>query len=156
MIKYLSIILIFLSGAVMQAQNGSSAFSEIRLETEDDYKNAEKYALEAAGYVLSNPFDIDDMKRTEAVQFILVWMEGANGYDFDLNFLDKLDNDVNQKTTYLASLVKYTIENKDKSLSPSAIEQGSQKIFFNYCTNPQNNIKQTRKLKKLAKTYNKA
>lgn len=155
MIKYLPIIFLFLSGVTVHAQNILN-YSEIKLETETDYKNAEKHILEAADYILSTPFDADDMKRTEAIQFILAWMEGADGYDFDLSYLDKLDNEVTQKTTYLTSLVKYMLENKEKAYDKATIEQGVLGIFFAYCENPQNNIKQTRKLKKLAKEYKRA
>jgi len=155
MIKYISIVSLLIISLAIQAQSKVD-FSSIKLETEADYKNAEPSVIKASNYILSTPFVPDDMQRIQAVQFILVWMEGTADYTFSLNGMEKLDEDISQTTTFLASLAKYALENPETYLTDnkSAIA-GTFEVFLKYCENPQNNIKQGKKLKKLIKAHNK-
>lgn len=149
-------MLLFIICITTQAQSNFD-FSAVKLETETDYKNAEPAIIKASNYILSTPFDGEDMQRTQAIQLILVWMEGTNDYAFDFDFMDKLDNEIPQTTTFLASLAKYALENKDLYAegNKSVIYNGVFETFLSYCENPKNNIKQGRKLKQLIKAHKK-
>lgn len=156
MTKYISIILLLIISLTIQAQ-GNIDFSAVKLETEADYRNAEPAVINASNYILSTPFDGEDMQRTQAIQLILVWMEGTSDYGFDFDFIDKLDNEIPQTTTFLASLAKYALENKDLYAegNKTVIYNSIFETFLLYCENPKNNIKQGRKLKRLIKAHKK-
>lgn len=153
--KYLFTILLISLSTLCFAQTKTD-FSSIRLENEEDYKKSEATVLDASDYILSTPVEAENKQRIYAIQFILAWMEGTPDYKFSLDDLDKLDNDVNQSTVFLAALAKYTIENK--SLTEEAdykgIRDGAFRLFLKYAINSENNLNKKTKLKKLIKAYN--
>lgn len=155
MTKFSFTILLSIISIVCYAQTNTD-YSTISLETEADYKNAETSVLEASNYILTTPVDAENLQRIYAIQFILAWMEGTPEYTFSLDVLDKLDDDVNQSTVYVAALAKYSLENKviseyDKSRT---IRNGAFKIFAKYCNESDKQLIQKKKLKKLLKAYN--
>jgi len=153
MTKYLLVILLSIVSFSLHAQENID-YSAIKLETEADYKNAEPTVLTAANYILSTPANAEGMERMHAIQFILVWMEGTPDYMFDLDAMEKLDNEVDQTTAYLAALSKYVLLNKDTYMNDLlGTKLGSMELFINYSMKNKNNVKQTRKLKKLTNSY---
>jgi len=128
---------------------GQSAFSSdsIELKSVQQIKDAEKYVLTAATYVLSRPMHAKDQLVTDYTKFILAWMNKTPNYEFTLN--DKImalcndDENILLFGIYTTCLAKAALEVK-KDFVPDAV-----KLFVSYINNPENEVKQTSKVKRL-------
>ena len=146
----LFIIFSFSIGTYAQSIN---EYSDIKLETDADYKAAEPMALKAANYILSTPSDNENMERIYAFQMIMAWMEGTPDYNFDLEALEHLGDDIYAKTVYIASIVKFRLENNTQD--EKQILLGTWNIFLDYCVNPDNRVKNTAAIKKFIRAREK-
>lgn len=54
-------------------------------------------------------------------------------------------------TLYMASLAKAAVSNQFKDKSSEAMSTNARKIFLNYCSNPENNVKLNKAIKKALK-----
>jgi len=132
---------------------GQSAFSSdtIELKTVQQMKDAEKHVLTAAAFVLSKPLNTKDLKVADYTKFILTWMEKTPNYSFTLN--DKIMALCNEDESFLlydiytTCLAKARLEVK-KDFVPVAV-----KLFVAYIKNPENQVKQTAKVKKLIEDF---
>lgn len=153
MVKNLLLALFIIFSISIYAQNNID-YSQVKLEVDEDFKNAEPIVVNATDYILSNPVNDQDMKRLYAVQFVMAWMQGTPDYDFSLDALDKLDSDIAQTTTYIASLAKSALENStSKNYDPIVVRNEAWKTFLDYSKDPKNNIKAKSKLQKMLKAY---
>jgi len=144
-----SILMIFSIG--MYAQNNID-YSEVKLETDEDFRAAEPIVLNAANYVLSNPSNTEDNRRIHAVQLIMSWMEGNPDYMFNLHHsIDKFNAnaDISVKIVYIAAFAKYYLENKENAIDTKLMKLNPWKITIQYAENPDNKVVKTKKLKKL-------
>jgi hypothetical protein len=128
---------------------GQTIFScdSIELKTVQQMKQAEKFVLTAADYVLSKPLHAKDSLVNEYTKFILTWMEKTPNYEFTFNEkimdLCKDDENVLLFGVYTTCLAKAALEVK-KDFVPNAV-----KLFVAYIKNPENQVKQTSQIKKL-------
>jgi hypothetical protein len=135
-----------------------SAFSQtnydtVKLKSDADYKAANKYALEAANYVFAVPFDANDMQRVKSIQFVIKWMEGTPDFSFaiDATVMEKIvkGND-DLLGYYMVGMTKYCLENEANAKDIALVKLNTTKMILAYCEKPENNLKLTSALKKLA------
>ncbi len=129
-----------------------SGLEKIKFKPKEVSRTYENKALECANYLINTPDDNDDIQRSYATLFLWNWMKATPDYGFDFeNAIMKL---IDRKSTlggvYLATLVKYCLENKEKAKNPANLNLGSAEIFLNYCKNPGNTVKITKKIKTAA------
>ncbi|MDT0645433.1 hypothetical protein RM545_01920 [Zunongwangia sp. F260] len=146
------IILIALICNVSFAQD----FKELansEFESAESYKPAEKQVLVCANYLFENPANQAELNRLHSIQYIMKWMTGTPDYTFDIGQkameLTKGKSDL--LGLYMAAMSKVVIENEGEELDSDQIYDQAEKILVNYCSEPNNKIKPTRKIKKLIK-----
>jgi len=132
-------------------------FDEIRLVTPDDFKEAESTVKQAADYMLSTPFDKNDLNRVKSLQFLIKWMSGTPDYSFTLDVVvDKIIKGSDDMLgLYMACMTKFCFENKESSKDDDVVRVGSVKFLLEYCENESNTIKMTKQLRKLSEANKK-
>lgn len=132
-------------------------FDEIKLDKGPDYQVAEPDVMKAADYILSTPFEKNDMNRLKSLQFIIKWMTGTPDYTFGLDeTVSKLMKGNDELLgIYMACMTKYCLENKASSKDGKVVKLNSVKLLLAYCENPDNKMKMTKQLKKLSEANQK-
>ncbi len=132
-------------------------FDDIKLEQASDYKSADTFALQASTYLLSTPYEKDDLTRLKSTQFMIRWMTGTPDYTFSLDEVAgkiiKGNDDL--LTLYMAAMTKYCLENKASSKDKKLIRLNAIILLINYCENKDNNMKMTKQLTKLSEAKDK-
>ncbi|HUZ57925.1 MAG TPA: hypothetical protein VMU83_04020 [Hanamia sp.] len=147
--KILFLFLVLASTTFSYAQT-SPDYSQIKLDNPDDYRAANTFALMAANTLLSNPVDKNKIDRLNCQKFLLKWMSGTPDYGFTFGNSEKiLTNNPDLMTLYIASMVKFRLENKVENTDQEKIKLESWKILLAYCDTPANDVRLTNKLKKL-------
>lgn len=122
-------------------------------ESAESYKPAEDKVLMCANYLFENPSDKEELNRLNSIQYIMKWMTGTPDYTFDIGSeaveLTKGNSDL--LGLYMAAMSKVVIENEEGELSSSEIYNKAEKILVEYCSNSENNIKPSKKIKKMLK-----
>lgn len=145
---FLVAFLLFISN--LSFSQTSVDFESVKLEKASDYKSADTLAHLAANTLLSTPVDQNKTDRLKMAQFIMKWMAGTPDYTFSFdNSMKAFNNDLDLMTLYLASLTKYCLENPAQSKEDDMIKVNAWKILLSYCDNASNNVKLTKKVKKL-------
>lgn len=136
---------------------GQSPYSEVSLNQKNDFKSAETYVLKAANYLFSSKYDKDDLERLYAIEFVIKWMTGTSDYQFDLSekFSKAFAGETDLMGLYMAGMVKYTLDNKSNSFSPSVIGLNAVRLVLKYSNNAANNLKQTGEIKRMASALKK-
>lgn len=121
-----------------------TSIEKIELKEAADYQKNENVALGCANYLLSRPVEKanNDIKHLKALQFLIRWMDGSPDYSFSIDAsIDKAsDSNPAVLAKFLASMVKYVMENiSDKDNKPS-VKYNSFLIFLDYCANPANQV----------------
>ena len=128
---------------------------KIELKEAADYQKNETVALECASYLLSRPVDKtnSDIKHLKALQFLIRWMDGTPDYSFAIDTsIDKAsDSNPPVLAKFLAAMIKYVLENKIEKDNKPEIKYNSFLIFLDYCSNTNNQVTQTKEIKKLLK-----
>ena len=150
----MKIITLLFTFALISNLSIGQNFSELanqEFESADSYKPAEKNVLMCANYLFSNPIDYEELNRKYSLQYILKWMMGTPDYTFDIGAkaseLTKGSDDL--FGLYMAAMTKTVLENE--KLDSDEIYNRSEKILVDYCSNPDNHIKPSKKIKKLLK-----
>ena len=130
-----------------------SQLKNVKLENAEDYKKAELKVLECANYLLANPVDKDELNRLNSFQFLFKWMEGTSDYTFSIGSeaMDLTKGKTELLTMYFTSMTKTVLENADAELTDEEIQKQSIIYLNEYCLNPANNLKATKKMKKMMK-----
>ncbi len=143
----------FLSIALSYSQNfqelGQYEFSKV-----ESYQTEQPKVLECANYLFNTPSDKEELNRLTATQYIMKWMEGTPAYTFQIGpeALELTKGNSDLFALYLAGLTKTVLEyNGTDELSSTAIHNASEQLLVEYCSNPANNIKPSKKIKKLIK-----
>jgi len=149
------ILLLFILTLFTTANSFSQDFTDLtsyELASEEDYKNAEKKVIECANYLLANPVKEEDSNRINAVQFVLRWMAGTNyTFNIDNKMVELTDGNNALFSLYLTTMSKIVLEHQADNLTDSQIHEQVVDILINYCKDSSNNLKPTKKLKKLMK-----
>jgi len=142
---------LLLSSNVLFSQNLPN-FNDIKLDKAIDYKVADSFVLIATNYLLTTPFDKDDIGRLKSLQFVIKWMSGTPDYTFTLDEaatkIMKGSDDL--LGIYMAAMSKFSLENKAASKDTKNVTLNAVKLLLNYCEKTGNNIKMTKQLKKLS------
>ncbi len=132
-------------------------FDGIKLDQGPDYKAAETTATQAATYILSTPFEKDDLSRLKSLQFIIKWMSGTPDYSFAIDDVTgkiiKGNDDL--LGIYMACMTKYCLDNKESAKDAKLVKLNSIKLLLAYCENDNNKMKMTKQLKKLSEANKK-
>ncbi|WP_111683068.1 hypothetical protein [Winogradskyella tangerina] len=153
-------LILFIAIATTFNLSFSQNFDEIATY---EFKDAESYSTEkpkvlaCANYLFNNPVDTDGYNRLLALQYIMKWMEGTPDYTFEIgsDVLDLTKGSDDLFGLYLAAMSKVVLEeNGDTSLTSEQIHDKSVNILVDYCANKSNNIKPSKKIKKLIKKRN--
>ena len=134
-----------------------SSYSEIKLETKDDYHSAESSVLKASNYLFTTKYDKDDLERLYAIEFIMKWMGGTPDFSFELDekFTKPFLHETDLLGFYMSALAKFAIEHKEQSKNANVLNLGAVKMIIDYSNKPANNLKQTGELKKIASALKK-
>ena len=137
--------------------NAQSApdYSKYPLEKEEDFAKAKEAALQTANYLLGNPVSKDPQQRLEAMQYLLMWMQGTPDYTFAIDGTFSLVGEDQQiMGLYLASMIKYHIVNEVKESNEDA-SVATLKTLAEYINNLKNNVNPTADLKKVVEAHKK-
>ena len=120
-------------------------------------KKAEADALEVSNILLSESVKKDRMARINAGFFLDTWMEKTQNYEFGIydKYVEIFGYDLDVGVVARAAQVKYCIENKMSSAQGVESEFGIVKIFIEYATNEDNQVKQRKAFKKFQKANDK-
>ncbi len=123
----------------------------VRLETPQDYRNADSLVVQVSKYFLSIPIDQDNNTRLKAGVFLVRWMEGTPEFNLDLgqNVLKYIKKDVDLLTVYYCCVSAFAIHHTAVRDS-NAITLNAVKQLVTYIDNPANHVALTRQLKNLA------
>lgn len=146
--KLFLVVFIIASTSNINAQQIDD-YADVKLETTEDFEKAKNIIQDATKYILSNPANQNDIKRFQALQLIMTWMEGYPGYTFSFESIDKLGKDIDAKAAYIAAIAHYYLDNENSNPDTQSMKVGSWKLFLKYAENPNNKIKNTRSIKKL-------
>ncbi|MEO5890820.1 MAG: hypothetical protein ABIQ31_11230 [Ferruginibacter sp.] len=132
-------------------------FDLIKLEKTSDYKAADPFVLQTATYLLSTPFKKESPDRLNSLRFISKWMFGTPDHSFVFNDMQAIVGKDNSDLLglYMASMAKYTLENKAASKDPKVVKLNAMILLLNYCENKDNNVKMSKQLKKLSEAKEK-
>jgi len=127
-------------------------YDNVKLETAADCKAADPIALDASNYLLSTPFEKDNLTRLKSLSFIIKWMSATPDYTFSLDEVASkmMKGNDDLLGLYMAAMTKYCLENKASSKDQKLIKLNAVTYVLNYCENEKNNIKMTKQLKKLS------
>jgi hypothetical protein len=123
-----------------------------QFKVKEDYVKAEPKVLECSNYLLSTPNEANNLNRLMAMEYILKWMEGTS-YTFEINAnaVELTDGNKDLFGLYISTMPKVVLENKEVNLSADEIHNRVVSLLIAYCKNENNNMKPTKKLKKLMK-----
>jgi hypothetical protein len=127
-------------------------YTKVSLTQASDYKAAEPQVLQAAIYMLSTPYNKEDLAWLNAIQFIMKWVEGTPDYSFTFGssttkiFKDKME----LLSLYIAAMARYSLENPGSAKDPNAIAFNAMSTVLTYCNNTANNMAMTKPMKKLS------
>lgn len=122
------------------------------LQKMEDYIKAEPKVLECANFLLQTPHEKNNLNRLSATQYILKWMEGTDyTFNIDSKAVELTDGNNDLFGLYMTSMPKVVLENKDAELAADEVHNKVVELLVAYCKNEKNNMKPTKKLKKLMK-----
>lgn len=150
--KIIFIVIITLFCNTSFGQNFSE-LAKYEFESAASYKPAESQVLLCANYLFDNPTDKAELNRLNSIQYILKWMTGTPDYTFDIGEkameLTKGNSDL--LGLYMAAMSKVVIETNEGELTSDEIYNRAEKILVKYCSDSENKIKPSKKIKKLLK-----
>lgn len=126
-------------------------FDAIKLEKKEDFNlTTDNAALQASNFLLSAPFEKDNLDRLKSLQYIIKWMSGTPHYNFTLDEqatkFAKKNNDL--LGLYMAAMTKYVLENKADAADQNKIKLNAVKMIISYVKDQKNNVKLNSELKK--------
>ena len=151
--KIVSIIIIVFTFNISHGQN----FSELKdyeFKIEENYKTEEDKVLQCANYLVNNSSKEAELNRLTALQYIIKWMSGTPDYTFEIGNkameLTKGNSDL--LGLYMVAMTKVVLDNKSEKLNNDAIYNQSEEILVNYCSNSDNKMKPSKRIKKILKS----
>jgi hypothetical protein len=150
--KIIFIALFTLTCSMSFGQN----FSELattEFKSAESYKPAESQVLICANYLFSTPADQAELNRLNAIKYIMKWMSGTPDYTFELGqkAMDLTNSNTDLLGLYMAAMTKAVLENTTDKLNSDEIYNRAEKIIVNYCSNADNKMKPSKKIKQLIK-----
>lgn len=149
------ILFLFIAISASAFAQITSQYDNIPLTTASEFRKAEPQVMLAADYVYTSPIEKDDKHRTDAIRFIMRWMQGTSDYSFpiDETFTKITKNDNELFGVYMACLAKYALS-KGKGVEREDLKYNSFVLLSDYCQNPNNNYKPRGEVKKMIEAKN--
>jgi len=121
-----------------------------KLETPQDYRNADSAVVQISKYFLSTPIDKDNNTRLYAGVFLIKWISGSPecNFDPDQTVLKYIGKDVDLLTVYYCCFSAFSIHHpyvKD----PKTVELNAVMQLLTYINKPGNHVVLTRQLKNM-------
>lgn len=131
-----------------------SKFEHYSLETKEDFHNAEDLVMEGVNYMFKTPFDKKDLKRYQALSFVMNWMEGTPEYRFNIDqkAVDLTNGNDDLLGMYFAGLAKVILERKNQIPDDDTVHHLVIQDLLAYTSVDSNNLKPTKAMKKLGKS----
>lgn len=145
------IILIFLLICAGRISFGQTIYpyQDIKLERPSDYIETEPFALSAANYVLTTPFEAESINRQNAVKFLADWVSGSKKYNFYMqNVAEYIRSDINLLSLFIAAMVKYNLNHKEKPADAITVEKNACRMVLDYCNTTANKFNLKKKFRK--------
>ncbi|HZY36471.1 MAG TPA: hypothetical protein VFE53_07480 [Mucilaginibacter sp.] len=142
-------LLAVVAGHIAFAQN-IPPVEGFRLETPQDYRNADSAVVQVARYFLSIPLNQDSNTRLKAGVFLTQWLVGTPDFDFDPDkgALRYIKKDVDLMTVYYCCLSSFVIRYPSVK-DPNTIMLNAAKQLVAYMNKPANHVTLTRQLKNM-------
>lgn len=148
LMKLLFTIAFVLGITMLQAQDFEK-LKDFKIASKADAKQAEPIALECANYLMTHPVSTEQ-NRGIALKVVIMWMSDTPDYQFAVDgsaaALMKKDEDI--LGVYMAAMCKWALENSSQAKDAAAMKLGTFNILLDYAVVPENNVKQTKELKK--------
>ena len=122
----------------------------VRMETDQDYRNADSLVMQVSRYLLSIPLNNDNHTRLRTGLFLTRWMQGSPQFNVAPNdrVLKYIDSDVDLLSVYYAALCSFVL--KYPSVTDSnTVTLNAAKELVAYMDKSSNHVILTRRLKKL-------
>lgn len=149
-----TILLVLASFTGLQAQSDFHYY-DIKMETPSEYAANDSMVYEAANDLLNLPAASigTDPVALDKLLFVMKWMSGTPDYSFSITspIVKATKKDEMLLGIYLASAIKFAMENKEDRANEELMSMGALKGFFEYVQNPSNGVKPNKYLKKLIK-----
>ena len=144
----LTLLVIFLSIAAF-SQN-IPPVDGVRMETDQDYRNADSLVMQVSRYLLSIPLNNDNHTRLRAGVFLTRWMQGSPQFNVAPNdrVLKYIDSDVDLLSVYYAALCSFVLQYPSVTDS-NTVTLNAAKELVAYMDKSSNHVILTRRLKKL-------
>ncbi|MFI0429160.1 hypothetical protein [Mariniflexile sp. HMF6888] len=149
-------IILTLVASMVLACSLAQNFSELasyEFKTPESYKTGESQVLLCANYLFSHPANAAELDRLSAIKYILNWMMGTPDYTFAIGAsateLTKGSDEL--FGLYMAALSKVVLEHTGEALPNGDIYNHAEKLLVDYCAVADNQIKPSKKIKKLLK-----
>lgn len=153
--KTILILTLILITSISFGQNFKKLIN-FKFKTEESYRTEASKVLECANYLFDNPSDKEEINRAICMQFIMNWMNGTPDYMFEIgdDAMDLTKGKQELFGLYMAAMTKVVLDDPDKEFSNNEMHNGAQEILVNYCADTGNNIKPSKKIKKILKSRN--
>ncbi|WP_029038583.1 hypothetical protein [Salinimicrobium xinjiangense] len=143
--------------AFVQYLSFSQNFNQLanyEFKTIESYETEKNNVLMAANFLFENPADQAELNRLTSIQYILKWMQGTPEYTFDIGeqAMELTKGNPDLLGLYLAAMSKVVLENRDTALNKEEIYTRAEEILVDYCAVSSNNMKPSKKIKKLIKS----
>lgn len=144
--------LFFLS--IVSFSQDFSKFENYPLETKEDFHKAEDLVMQGINYMFTTPFDKKDLKRYQALGFVMNWMEGTPEYRFNIDqkAVDLTKGNDDLLGMYFAGLAKVILERKNQIPDDETVHNLVIQDLLAYTSVESNNLKPTKAMKKLGKS----
>lgn len=118
-----------------------------------DYTQQEANVLKCANYMFETPFNKNDLNRLYATQFVIKWMEGTPTHTFEIgeDAMKLTKGNTDMLGLYFMALAKTALDHPKQKLSKEEMHAKAQSLLIAYCSEKDNNLKPTRRMKKLMK-----
>lgn len=142
-------IILFLSAFLPCASQDFSTLKYLTFNSDTEYRVYEKDVLACSDYILSVPAK-EDSNRAVAVSVLIRWMRGTPDFYFQLDdwIISISKKDQYLLHIYMAAVTKFMLENREMAENPEEVSYQAYLIFLNYCANPANKVKISKKIQK--------
>jgi hypothetical protein len=147
---FLCLVLVF--GSLNLMAQDFTSLNVNSLQKMEYYVKAEPKVLECSTFLLNTPYEANNLNRLSAMNYIMKWMEGTDyTFNIDSKAVELTEGNNDLFGLYMTTMPKVVLENKGVNLSTDEIHNRVVDLLIAYCKNEKNNMKPTKKLKKLMK-----
>ena len=122
----------------------------VRMETAQDYQNADSLVVQVSRYLLSIPLNQDNHTRLRAGVFLTRWMQGSPQFNVtpNENVMKYIGTDVDLLSVYYAALCSFVLQYPSVKES-NTVTLNAAKELVAYMNKSSNHVILTRRFKKL-------